>query len=155
MKRKKKLDKMVYAESYYNKHAAEIDKLFGDKKNFLDSVKYNIRQDYYYSAKNARLDIQDHITVKKGGDAELAYAKRNATNKELYFPDSRKLNGKIKPSSAKLSTAKWTDIFGFDVKVEKYYEIKDSNLVLANIITSEPGGKSPVETWEYLDKNYV
>ena len=155
MKRKKKIDKMTYAETYYYKHATEIDKLFGDKKNFLDSVKYNIRQDYYYSAKNARLDIQDHITIKKGGDAELAYAKRNATNKDVYFPDSRTLNRRIDPNSAKPSTATWTDIYGFDVEVKQYYEIKNSNLVLANIITSEPGGGSPVESWEYIDKNYV
>jgi len=155
MKRKKtKIDKMVYADTYYQKHKADIDKVFGSEAIFKTYVKNSIQQDYYYTKKNARLDIQDLIKAKKGGDWELAYAKRNATNKELYFPDARKLNKKIEEFSAKPSKSSFTDIFGNDIDILQYYEIKGEDVVLANIMVNPKSG-SPIEQWEYIDKQYV
>ena len=153
--KRKKIDKMQYATKYYNKHKAEIDTFFGNQKNWLDNVNYNLRNTYYTKATNARLDMQDLIQAKKGGDVELAFAKRTAVNKDVHFPDARALNKRIEAFDAKVSNAKWTDQFGYNKEVKQYYEIKNSNLVLANIITTEPSGGSPIETWEYIDKNYV
>lgn len=153
--RKRKINKMTYAEEYYNRNSIKIDSIFGSKKDFLDTVKISLRKDYYFSKRNARLDMQDLITAVKGGDVDLAYAKRNATNKDYYFPDSRALNRRIKSFSAKASDASWTDEFGFIVEVKQYYEIANSDLVLANIIVKEPDDDSPIESWEYIDRDLV
>ena len=146
---------MTYAKDYYDRHSAKLDAIFGSEKDFLDTVRISIRQDSYYSKKNARLDLQDLTTAVAGGDPELAYGKRNATNRDLYFPDARALNKRIIPNSAKASTASWADEFGYDIEVKQYYEIKNSDLVLANIIVSEPDGSSPLEQWQYIDKDLV
>ena len=153
--KRKVVDKMKYAEKYYKMRQARIDAAFGNEKNWLSAVKYNIRQDSYYKTSNARLDMQDLLQDAEGKDSQLSYAKRNATNKDLFFPDARMLNRKMVPNSAKTSKAKWEDLFGNNIQVMQYYEIKNSNYVLANIITSDPDENSPIESWEYINKDLV
>lgn len=155
MRKKKAISKEDFAKEYYTKHKSIIDSVFGNEKDFYNAVDKSVREVRFYSKKSANAAIKDLLVMHQGGDSKLIRAKRTADNKGLYFPDGRALNKRIKPFSSKSSSAAWTDPFGYDVEVKEYYEISNSDLVLANIIVSEPGGKSPRESWRFIDKDLV
>lgn len=158
MNKKHKTTKISYASEYYDKHSKQLDKLFGNKRSFMNHVEYDMSGRENYSNKtDAGKALKAYIDavaiVKAGGDPEIYHAKAAATNVDEVFPDLRKLNKRMngQRNYSKVGIKISNDPEdGAERTVLSYYEINNSNYVLAEVKKVQDG--SPYTVWQYIDR---
>ena len=145
-------DARAYAADYYDKHQNSIDKLLDGKttrnnKNvFIDLVDdlFDQNRSKYTSKKNLNEGIRGIINELQGIDPRLNEIKRTALNREeAGFKDLRKLNKRVSPQEIAYSGP--NNIIG-------YYDIKDSDYVIAHKLDYTFSSKSPTNIYEYTTR---
>ena len=143
---------IAYAAKYYDKHQISIDKLLkgrttrNKKDVFIDLVDDLFQQNgvKYNSKKNLNAGIRSIIDELQGIDPRLNEIKREALNREeAGFKDLRKLNKKV--SYQEISWSGPDNIVG-------YYDIKDSDYVIAHKLDYTYSSKSPTNIYEYITR---
>lgn len=152
-KRSKKVSVDKYIESYYKRHKNELDSIFGSERSAKAHLKYDVANapaNYFYSRENAREFYDDYLNSLINPAAHtLKVAKRDAINRHDYFKTNRELNKRIDENNLiKSNKYLGIDANGWDTSLIEYYEIKNSNLVLAH--TSKFNGSTSYEVWEYI-----
>ena len=148
-----KIDEAIaYAANYYDKHQKSIDRLLDgrttrNKKDvFIDLVDDLFQQNgvKYNSKKNLNAGIQGIINELQGIDPRLNEIKREALNREeAGFKDLRKLNKRVSPQEIAYN--------GPD-NIVGYYDIKDSDYVIAHKLDYTFSSKSPTNIYEYITR---
>ena len=142
----------AYAAGYYDKHQKIIDKLLNGKTTrnnkdaFIDLVDDLFKQNgvKYNSKKNLNEGIRGIINELQGIDPRLNEIKRDALNREeAGFSDLRKLNKRVS-----LQEISW---IGPD-NIVGYYDIKDSDYVIAHKLDYTFSSKSPTNIYEYITR---
>ena len=142
----------AYAADYYDKHQKIIDKLLNgrttrnNKEVFIDLVDDLFQQNgvKYNSKKNLNAGIRGIINELQGIDPRLNEIKREALNREeAGFKDLRKLNKRV--SLQEISWSGPDNIVG-------YYDIKDSDYVIAHKLDYTYSSKSPTNIYEYITR---
>lgn len=157
-KRSKKVTVDKYIQSYYKRHKAELDSIFGNERSAKAHLKHDVANapaNYFNSRENAREFYDDYLNSLINPEAHsLKIAKRDAINRSDYFKTNRELNKRI-DASALIKNNKYlgVDAKGWDTSLIEYYEIKNSNLVLAH--TAKFNGSSAFEVWEYIDAGLI
>ena len=145
-------DARAYAGDYYDKHQKSIDKLLNGKTTrnnkdvFIDLVDdlFDQNRSKYTSKKSLRDGIQGIINELQGIDPRLNEIKREALNREeAGFKDLRKLNKRV--SLQEISWIGPDNIIG-------YYDIKDSDYVIAHKLDYTFSSKSPTNVYEYITR---
>ena len=142
----------AYAANYYNKHQESIDKLLDGKTTrnnkdvFIDLVDdlFDQNRSKYTSKKSLNEGIRGIINELQGIDPRLNEIKRDALNREeAGFKDLRKLNKRVS-----LQEISW---IGPD-NIVGYYDIKDSDYVIAHKLDYTFSSKSPTNIYEYITR---
>ena len=145
-------DARAYAADYYDKHQNTIDKILDGKTTrnnkdvFIDLVDDLFQQNgvKYNSKKNLNEGIKGIINELRGIDPRLNEIKRTAENREeAGFKDLRKLNKRV--SLQEISWSGPDNIIG-------YYDIKDSDYVIAHKLDYTFSSKSPTNVYEYITR---
>ena len=145
-------DARAYAANYYDKHQNTIDKLLNGKTTrnnkdvFIDLVDdlFDQNRSRYRSKKTLNEGIRGIINELQGIDPRLNEIKRTAENREeAGFKDLRKLNNKV--SLQEISWIGPDDIVG-------YYDIKDSDYVIAHKLDYTCSSSSPTDVYEYTTR---
>ena len=145
-------DARAYAANYYDKHQKSIDKLLNGKTTrnkkdvFIDLVDdlFDQNRSKYTSKKSLSDGIQGIINELQGIDPRLNEIKREALNREeAGFKDLRKLNKRV--SLQEISWSGPDNIIG-------YYDIKDSDYVIAHKLDYTFSSKSPTNVYEYITR---
>ena len=145
-------DARAYAANYYDKHQKSIDKLLNGKTTrnkkevFIDLVDdlFDQNRSKYTSKKSLSDGIQGIINELQGIDPRLNEIKRTALNREeAGFKDLRKLNKRV--SLQEISWSGPDNIVG-------YYDIKDSDYVIAHKLDYTFSSKSPTNIYEYITR---
>ena len=145
-------DARAYAADYYDKHQIRIDKLLDGKTTrnkkefFIDSVDdlFDQNRSKYTSKKSLNEGIRGIINELQGIDPRLNKIKREALNREeAGFKDLRKLNKKVS-----LQEISW---IGPD-NIVGYYDIKDTDYVIAHKLDYTFSSKSPTNIYEYMTR---
>lgn len=145
-------DARAYAANYYDKHQKSIDKLLNGKTTrnnkdvFIDLVDdlFDQNRSKYTSKKSLSDGIQGIINELQGIDPRLNEIKRTALNREeAGFKDLRKLNKRV--SLQEISWSGPDNIIG-------YYDIKDSDYVIAHKLDYTFSSKSPTNVYEYITR---
>ena len=145
-------DARAYAANYYDKHQKSIDKLLNGKTTrnnkdvFIDLVDdlFDQNRSKYTSKKSLSDGIQSIINELQGIDPRLNEIKREALNREeAGFKDLRKLNKRV--SLQEISWSGPDNIIG-------YYDIKDSDYVIAHKLDYTFSSKSPTNIYEYITR---
>ena len=145
-------DARAYAADYYDKHQKIIDKLLNGKTTrnnkdvFIDLVDdlFDQNRSKYTSKKSLNEGIRGIINELQGIDPRLNEIKREALNREeAGFKDLRKLNKRVS-----LQEISW---IGPD-NIVGYYDIKDSDYVIAHKLDYTFSSKSPTNIYEYITK---
>ena len=145
-------DARAYAANYYNKHQESIDKLLDGKTTrnnkdvFIDLVDdlFDQNRSKYTSKKSLNDGIRGIINELQGIDPRLNEIKREALNREeAGFKDLRKLNKRVS-----LQEISW---IGPD-NIVGYYDIKDSDYVIAHKLDYTFSSKSPTNIYEYITR---
>lgn len=141
-----------YAANYYNKHQNSIDKLLDGKTTrnkkdvFIDLVDdlFGQNRSKYTSKKSLNEGIKGIVNELRGIDPRLNEIKREALNREeAGFKDLRKLNNRVS-----LQEISW---IGPD-NIVGYYDIKDSDYVIAHKLDYTFSSKSPTNIYEYITR---
>ena len=145
-------DARAYAADYYDKHQKSIDKLLrgrttrNKKDVFIDLVDdlFDQNRSKYTSKKTLNAGIQGIINELQGIDPRLNEIKREALNREeAGFKDLRKLNKRVSPQEIAYNGP--NNIVG-------YYDIKDSDYVIAHKLDYTFSSKSPSNIYEYITR---
>ena len=145
-------DARVYAAGYYDKHQKIIDKLLNGKTTrnnkdvFIDLVDdlFDQNRSKYTSKKALNEGIKGIVSELQGIDPRLSEIKRTALNREeAGFKDLRKLNKRV--SLQEISWSGPDNIIG-------YYDIKDSDYVIAHKLDYTFSSKSPTNVYEYTTR---
>ena len=145
-------DARAYAADYYNKHQNSIDKLLDGKTTrnnkdvFIDLVDdlFDQNRSKYTSKKSLNDGIRGIINELQGIDPRLNEIKKTALNREeAGFKDLRKLNKRV--SLQEISWSGPDNIIG-------YYDIKDSDYVIAHKLDYTFSSKSPTNVYEYITR---
>ena len=145
-------DARAYAADYYDKHQKSIDKLLNGKTTrnnkdvFIDLVDdlFDQNRSKYTSKKNLNEGIKGIVSELQGIDPRLSEIKRTALNREeAGFKDLRKLNKRV--SLQEIYYSGPDNIIG-------YYDIKDSDYVIAHKLDYTFSSKSPKNLYEYISK---
>ena len=145
-------DARAYAADYYDKHQKSIDKLLkgrttrNNKDVFIDLVDdlFDQNRSKYTSKKSLNDGIRGIINELQGIDPRLNEIKREALNREeAGFKDLRKLNKRVS-----LQEISW---IGPD-NIVGYYDIKDSDYVIAHKLDYTFSSKSPTNIYEYITR---
>ena len=145
-------DARAYAANYYDKHQKSIDKLLNGKTTrnkkdvFIDLVDdlFDQNRSKYTSKKSLSDGIHGIINELQGIDPRLNEIKREALNREeAGFKDLRKLNKRV--SLQEISWSGPDNIIG-------YYDIKDSDYVIAHKLDYTYSSKSPTNIYEYITR---
>ena len=145
-------DARAYAANYYDKHQKSIDKLLNGKTTrnkkdvFIDLVDdlFDQNRSKYTSKKSLSDGIRGIINELQGIDPRLNEIKREALNREeAGFKDLRKLNKRVS-----LQEISW---IGPD-NIVGYYDIKDSDYVIAHKLDYTFSSKSPTNVYEYITR---
>ena len=145
-------DARAYAANYYDKHQKSIDKLLNGKTTrnnkdvFIDLVDdlFDQNRSKYTSKKSLSDGIQSIINELQGIDPRLNEIKREALNRqEAGFKDLRKLTKRV--SLQEISWSGPDNIIG-------YYDIKDSDYVIAHKLDYTFSSKSPTNIYEYITR---
>ena len=145
-------DARAYAANYYDKHQKSIDKLLNGKTTrnkkdvFIDLVDdlFDQNRSKYTSKKSLSDGIKGIINELQGIDPRLNEIKRTALNREeAGFKDLRKLNKRV--SLQEISWSGPDNIIG-------YYDIKDSDYVIAHKLDYTFSSKSPTNVYEYTTR---
>ena len=145
-------DARAYAANYYDKHQKSIDKLLDGKTTrshkdvFIDLVDdlFDQNRSKYTSKKSLNDGIRGIINELQGIDPRLNEIKRDALNREeAGFKDLRKLNKRVS-----LQEISW---IGPD-NIVGYYDIKDSDYVIAHKLDYTFSSKSPTNIYEYITR---
>ena len=145
-------DARAYAAKYYEKHQNSIDKILDGKTTrnnkdvFIDLVDdlFDQNRSKYTSKKSLNEGIRGIINELQGIDPRLNEIKRDALNREeAGFKDLRKLNNRVS-----LQEISW---IGPD-NIVGYYDIKDSDYVIAHKLDYTFSSKSPTNIYEYITR---
>ena len=145
-------DARDYAANYYDKHKKSIDKLLRGKTTrnkkdvFIDLVDdlFDQNRSKYTSKKTLNEGIRGIINELQGIDPRLNEIKREALNREeAGFKDLRKLNKRVSPQEIAYN--------GPD-NIVGYYDIKDSDYVIAHKLDYTFSSKSPTNVYEYITR---
>ena len=145
-------DARAYAANYYDKHQKSIDKLLNGKTTrnnkdvFIDLVDdlFDQNRSKYTSKKSLNEGIRSIVNELQGIDPRLNEIKREALNREeAGFKDLRKLNKRV--SLQEISWSGPDNIIG-------YYDIKDSDYVIAHKLDYTFSSKSPTNVYEYITR---
>ena len=145
-------DARAYAANYYDKHQKIIDKLLNGKTTrnnkdvFIDLVDdlFDQNRSKYTSKKALNEGIKGIVSELQGIDPRLSEIKRTALNREeAGFKDLRKLNKRV--SLQEISWSGPDNIIG-------YYDIKDSDYVIAHKLDYTFSSKSPTNVYEYTTR---
>lgn len=145
-------DARAYAANYYDKHQKSIDKLLDGKTTrnnkdvFIDLVDdlFDQNRSKYTSKKSLNEGIRSIVNELQGIDPRLNEIKREALNREeAGFKDLRKLNKRVS-----LQEISW---IGPD-NIVGYYDIKDSDYVIAHKLDYTFSSKSPTNIYEYITR---
>ena len=145
-------DARAYAAKYYEKHQNSIDKILDGKTTrnnkdvFIDLVDdlFDQNRSKYTSKKSLNEGIRGIINELQGIDPRLNEIKRDALNREeAGFKDLRKLNKRVS-----LQEISW---IGPD-NIVGYYDIKDSDYVIAHKLDYTFSSKSPTNIYEYITR---
>ena len=145
-------DARAYAADYYDKHQNTIDKLLNGKTTrnnkdvFIDLVDdlFDQNRSKYTSKKSLNEGIRSIVNELQGIDPRLNEIKREALNREeAGFKDLRKLNKRV--SLQEISWSGPDNIVG-------YYDIKDSDYVIAHKLDYTFSSKSPTNIYEYITR---
>ena len=145
-------DARAYAANYYDKHQESIDKLLDGKTTrnkkdvFIDLVDdlFDQNRSKYTSKKTLNEGIKGIINELQGIDPRLNEIKREALNREeAGFKDLRKLNKRVSPQEIPYD--------GPD-NIVGYYDIKDSDYVIAHKLDYTFSSKSPTNVYEYITR---
>lgn len=145
-------------DKFYKRNKRKLDIMFGDER----SAKSHLRNDvedlpasYFRDPKRATRIFNDYLDrLDNPTKYELRLAKREAiaNNPEIYA-NYRELNKKIDSRDLK-SYNKYLGVFdGYDVNVEEYYEIKNSDYVLAH--NRYWNGSTEYYKWEFTDRTLL
>lgn len=155
------IEKEYYARDYYTKHKTQIDKILkqaeaagrirvpnGDYENvFTSIIKATPRT--FTSKEIAKRTVDKELTRLLGGDPDVIDAKHAGNRGDYGFSDLRKLNKRL---DGVYQDWNYKDPSG-DWETDGYYEIANSNVVIAKVYHYESG--SPIEMWEYIDKDEI
>lgn len=153
------VDKAI--SNYYNRHKDKLNQVYGSEKSAKAHLKYDTPDmpPNYFENYNSAKEAFD-LTVEYKIDpirAELKEAKMKAINKDIW-KSQRQLNNRINPDAFQsFNTSLGSlDINGmeYDAETLGYYEIKNSDQVLAQVRVSL-NGRSPWEIWQYIDREAV
>ena len=145
-------DARAYAADYYDKHQKSIDKLLNGKTTrnnkdvFIDLVDdlFDQNRSKYTSKKSLNEGIRSIVNELQGIDPRLNEIKREALNREeAGFKDLRKLNKRV--SLQEIYYSGPDNIVG-------YYDIKDSDYVIAHKLDYTFSSKSPTNIYEYITR---
>lgn len=161
MKRKKgkfikeSISSMDYAEQYYRKNEEKIKRLMPyieDVNDFKMVVKYRMDAPEKFSSKTIAKDkMDDFIREASGVDMDKLHAKRQAFNingEEFGFSKIQQLNKKIGDYNDMEFEISDTE------KVVGYYDIKNSNAILAQVEIKEPNS-SPYFVYKFVSRSYL
>lgn len=153
---KEPVNSEVYAEQYYYKNKAKIQKIMPyieDVNDFKAAVELDMFAPKTFSSKTiAKQKMDDFLKEKSGVDMTKIKAKRQAfevNGEEFGFTKIQQLNKKIGDfNEASISISDTETVTG-------YYDIKnDNNVILASVLINEPG-ESPYEIYKFVSRSYL
>lgn len=152
---KESISSMDYAEQYYRKNEKKIKRLMPyieDVNDFKMSVKYRMDAPEKFSSKTvAKEKMDDFIKEVSGVDMTKLRAKRQAfgyNGEEFGFTKMQQLNKKIGDYNDMEFKINDTE------KVIGYYDVKNSNAVLAQVEVKEPDS-SPYFVYKFVSRSYL
>lgn len=135
------------------------------KKTMKDKMKktYELNESHYQKLggdKARKLAVADakraaeKVLDPKG--FELKRAKQEANINTPSFSKLSELNKKIDKKGFNMASKYLgRDDNNMNVELLGYYDIKNSNLVLAQVATENPYSRSPIVSWQFVDKAVV
>lgn len=155
------VEKEYYAREFYSKHKRQVDNALrqaeanglirvpnGDyEKVFTSIIKASPRT--FTSKEIAKRTVAKELYRLQGGDPDVFDAKHAGNRGEYGFSDLRKLNKRL---DGQYQDWNYKDPSG-DWETDGYYEIANSDVVIAKVIHYESG--SPIEMWEYINKDEI
>ena len=150
---KESISSMDYAEQYYRKNEQKIKTIMPyveDVEDFKMVVEYRMFAPAKFSSKKiAKQKMDDFMKEISGVDMDKLKAKREAFNyngPEFGFDKIQKLNKKIGDYSDFEKQLTETE------KLVGYYEIKNSDAILAQLEIHEPG-QSPYYVYRFVSRS--
>lgn len=152
---KESISSMDYAEQYYRKNEEKIKRLMpfvSDITDFKMAVKYRMDAPEKFSSKTIAKDkMDDFLRQASGVDMDKLHAKRQAFNingEEFGFSKIQQLNKKIGDYNDMEFEISDTE------KVVGYYDVKNSNVILAQVEIKEPNS-SPYFVYKFVSRSYL
>ena len=148
-------------DKFYKAHKTELDSYFGNEKAAKAHLKYdaglNVMGNNF--PKKATEKLNNYLGwLRDPKAAELKNAKSeaiyNSTNDGTnIFTKMTQLNKKIDSNAFNITNKVIGNKNGFDVNVNGYYEIKNSDYVLASV--DWVNGNTKVPAWEFIEKRLL
>ena len=155
----------VYAKGYYKSHKKSIDRIIDKARNETGRFQYQSNEEVFVSQVEDLLDtnmggqasftkkstlndkVQGLLNEMQGIDPELNKIKREADfRNEAGFKDLRKLNKRL--------AGKETSYKGPN-NVVGYYDISNSDYVIAHRLDYTWSRKSPQDIYEYVERSTI
>lgn len=157
----KKVSAQHAIDKFYKAHKAELDKYYGDERTAKAHLKYdtglNLMGNNYPKKATEKLnDYLDWLRDPKGNELKTAKAEAIYNTKEdgtNIYTKMTQLNKKIEANDYHIVNKVLGKKNGFDVTALGYYEIKNSDYVLAR--TEWYQGKTKIEAWEFIEKDRI
>lgn len=148
-------------DKFYKAHSKELLLYFKDEKTAKAHLKYdaglNVMGNNF--PKKATEKLNEYLGwLKDPKAADLKNAKSEAIYNTIndgtnIFTKMTQLNKKIDSNQYNITNKMIGNKNGFDVTVNGYYEIKNSDYVLANV--EWVNGNTKIPAWEFIDKRLV
>ena len=156
-------DPVASATEYYQKHKRELDKIIPDihgvskEKQFVDRFKYGIAGRGITNRSNTKKQFLEKVKYVKahlqGYNLDALEAKEKGINADKYgFKDKRKLNWRKFNLKQDMKSHYYTK--GND-EIEGYFEINNSDVVIAKVYSRKYSNESPEARFEFFKKNEI
>lgn len=148
-------------DKFYKAHSKELLTYFGSEKVAKSHLKYdaglNVMGNNF--PKKATEKLNEYLGwLKDPKAAELKNAKSEAIYNTMndgtnIFTKMTQLNKKIDSNAFNITNKMIGNKNGFDVNVNGYYEIKNSDYVLASV--DWINGNTKISAWEFIEKRLI
>lgn len=157
----KKISAQHAVDKFYKAHKTELDAYFGSEKLAKAHLKYDAGLNLVGAnyPKKATEKLNNYLNWIRDPKAnELKEAKAEAIYNSLedntkIFTKMTQLNRKIDANAYNITNKALGKKNGFDVTALGYYDIKNSDYVLAR--TEWYQGKTKIEAWEFIEKDRI
>lgn len=145
-------------DKYYNSHKSKLDKLFGGPRQAKAQLENmpGIPASKFRTRSHATAAFNDFV---KSREDPFGYTLKQAKAEALHntpnaFSKAQQLNRRIDKKGFITKSKSLGSIDGKNANLIGYYDIKNSNYVLANVSLTS-GRNTEIEYWQFLQRSSI